>query len=304
MKILTTLVRREFWEHRGLWITPLVVGGVLILSALLSTHGIGRIEINGQELSAMQSMNDVRRAQMFGLIFTGLMVPHMLVILVVLFFYLSDALYGERKDRSILFWKSMPVSDANTVLSKLLTALVAAPLLAFAAAALTATICYAIIKLKYGGPLFDGFVSGNVAMWLQTVVVTLIDIFVAALWYAPLAAYVLLVSAWAKRAVFLWIVLPPLMISIMEKWYRGSSDFADFLAYRMFGILHRMGSSDDAAEIGSIAKDKLAHLGEALDRFNLLPMLGNPDTWLGVLAAAVMVVITIRLRRYRDDTSG
>src|SRR5206468_10746510 len=52
--------------------------------------------------------------------------------LIVGIFYCLDALYGERRDRSILFWKSLPVSDVMAVLSKLAIPIVILPLLSFA----------------------------------------------------------------------------------------------------------------------------------------------------------------------------
>lgn len=306
MNALATLVRREFWEHRGLWIAPLVVAIVLVVGSVFSgVHG-GHIQINGQELNALAAMNDERRAEVFGLFIGGMMIPHMIVMLVVLFFYLSDALYGERKDRSILFWKSLPVSDANTVVSKLVTALIAAPLIAFAASAVTGLLCYLIIKAKLSGSAFDGFSAWNSAMWLRMTGIILMDLFIASLWYAPLGTYVLLVSGWAKRTVILWVVLPPLVVVITERWFLSSSYFAHFLGYRIAGLFSRMGTQfDDGAPMkGAVIHDRMAHLGGALEKLNLSPLLMNPDLWLGLLAAAVMVLITIRLRRYRDDTSG
>src|SRR5688500_3753928 len=53
--------------------------------------------------------------------------PIMLTTLIIAFFYGLDALHGERRDRSILFWKSLPVSDRTPVLSKVLVMMAVLP---------------------------------------------------------------------------------------------------------------------------------------------------------------------------------
>ena len=306
MNTMIMLVRREFWEHRGLWITPLVVAAVLVLGTLLSPGASVHVDIDGQKLEMLANMSEVRRAQMMGLVVAGLMVPQMIVMLIVVFFYLTDALYGERKDRSILFWKSLPVSDTNTVLSKLLAALVVTPLVVFAISTITGILCLIIIMAKLGGTPMANLFAWDLPLWLRTTGTTLLDMLVAGLWYAPLAAYVLMVSGWAKRSVLLWVVLPPLVVGIAERWYMQSSNFADFIGHRMIGIFKMFDMEEkQAIYIGpSSLDDKMGRMGAMLDRFDLSPALMSAELWGGVLVAAVFVLITIRLRRYRDDTSG
>ena len=65
--------------------------------------------------------------------------------------------YDERKDRSVLFWKSLPVSDRDTVLSKAVSALVVAPTLAISVA-IASMFCFlvliSIFVLVHGGNPF------------------------------------------------------------------------------------------------------------------------------------------------------
>jgi ABC-2 type transport system permease protein len=122
LKTMVVLIRRELWEHRALWVTPLIVGGLLVLTALPIHIGSLPYGAHGESLATARN-----HVAMFTLMLWGQAVPQYLVMVIVLSFYLLDCLYAERKDRSILFWKSLPVSDADTVISKLLVGVVLVP---------------------------------------------------------------------------------------------------------------------------------------------------------------------------------
>lgn len=304
MNVLPTLIRREYWEHRGLWVAPLSVSVLLLIGTLLASGSGTHVQVNGQEMQFLTSMSSEQRIAMFGLIVGGLMVPQMMVMLVVVIFYLSDALYGERKDRSILFWKSLPVSDANTVISKLLVALAVTPLFVFALSLVTGLLCYAIVSLKYSGTAFGGLASFNLPMLLRMTYTIFIDLLVGSLWYAPIAAFVLMVSGWAKRAVALWVALPPFVLSVAESWVLGTHRVADFLQYRLLGPFKMMGVNGNKEMHIDALHPFADRLTTALNKLDLSHALLNIDVWLGVVAAIFMVLVAIRVRRYRDDTSG
>src|ERR1700687_5194317 len=105
-------VQRELWENRSIYIAPLIVAVVVLFGFLVSTSGLPErrravlLLEPAKARAAIEIPYDVA-AMMF--IFTAFMVG---------VFYCLDALHGERRDRSILFWKSLPVSDLTTVLSK------------------------------------------------------------------------------------------------------------------------------------------------------------------------------------------
>jgi len=113
---LAMLVRRELWEHRALWIAPLIVAALMVVSAFVASVKF-RLTHADMHDEGSEGMT------MFSVMQGAVSMPLSLVTLIVLSFYLLDCLYAERKDRSILFWKSLPVSDNLTVLSKLLVAL-------------------------------------------------------------------------------------------------------------------------------------------------------------------------------------
>jgi ABC-2 type transport system permease protein len=212
---------------------------------------------------------------------------------VVGFAYLCDCLYSERKDRSILFWKSMPVSDSMTVLSKLLVGLIGIPLVVFGFALVTNVLAYLVFKvtLDHGGamgPPSTGHWTG--LDWLQLEALLLMDVFILALWYAPIAAYQMLVSVAVPRSAMVWTVLPPLVLIFGQKLLFNSWTIASFTGDRLGTVVSRLPSRGG---------DGIAAL---LDKANLIGLLAFPSLWIGLAVAALMLYVTIRIRRHRDDT--
>lgn len=201
MKQWITLVRRELWEHRALWVAPLVVAAVLIVVTALSggvhISGDARVQIDGEADDFINGITPERAVKLFGVLIAGLYVPQLIVMLIVLAFYLLDSLYSERKDRSILFWKSLPVSDAHTVASKALVALVVVPLGVWLLSVLTSLVTVGALTAKLAGGPFSSIVQWNTPVWFAVQGAMFTGTLVAALWYAPIAAALLLVSAWA-----------------------------------------------------------------------------------------------------------
>src|SRR3989440_2883459 len=123
---LSWSVWREVWENRSIYIAPLAVAVVVLFGFMISTYGMperrrGVLLMDPAKQRALISEPYDAAAMM--LIFT---------VFIVGVFYCLDALYGERRDRSILFWKSLPVSDLTSVLSKASIPLVILPVLVFA----------------------------------------------------------------------------------------------------------------------------------------------------------------------------
>lgn len=145
------LLRREFWEHKGsMFWAPLIVGAVLVvllgctITWGIVSHGIpAHVTINGHTLdhARLDQILPEETKLMVAKIATGMYLgaaaPLFAILTGVVFFYCLGALYDERRDRSILFWKSLPVSDPMTVLSKALTAMVVAPAITLALAVIT-----------------------------------------------------------------------------------------------------------------------------------------------------------------------
>ena len=296
LKTMVVLIRRELWEHRVLWVTPLIVGGLLVLTAFPIHIGSMPYGTHGQALGTSRN-----QLAMFTLMLWGQAVPQYLVMGIVLSFYLLDCLYAERKDRSILFWKSLPVSDADTVLSKFLVAAVVVPFGVYLTAMVSGVLFQSIWAVRAAsGALPNIAVGWDMVAWLKVQGLMLYGLVVAILWYAPMAAFLLLVSAWARRSVFLWATLPPVIAIVIERAAFGTRYTEHLLEYRNWSGLW------NALLVQPIMPEsspgQLVSLAELFDNVSMTRPFLNIDVWLGLAVAAVFVAAAIRLRRYRDDT--
>lgn len=295
-KVMVVLFRREFWEHRSLWITPLIVAGLMVLAAI-PLH-IGNID---PQANSAKFFTPENRLAWFTLITWAQTVPQYLIMIIVANFYLMDCLYSERKDRSILFWKSLPASDTTTVLSKLLVGLVILPLGVYFLAMIAGVLFQIIWTVRASaGSLPDIAVGWDTVAWLKVQGLMLYGLVVSMLWFAPLAAVLLLISAWARKNVFLWTALPPLIAVIIEKVAFGTRYVAHLLNYRTWGIWSALGVNPTPPE--GAQQGQVVSLANLFDNVEMSKAFLNIDLWLGLAVAAALVFAAIRIRRYRDDT--
>ena len=291
-EVLLTLVRRELWEHRALWLAPLVVAALLALVA-----AIGRVHIDMDEAPDLTS--ESQRVALFSIIQFVLAIPLYLVAVFVGSYYLLDCLYAERKDRSILFWKSLPVSDGLTVCSKLLVALVVVPFGVLALALVAHLVYSAILGARVSLGSLPPVLSWNSYEWLRTEAVMFLVTLFAVLWWAPIAGYLLLVSAWVRRAPILWSTLPFVLGPVLEWVAFGTRYLLGFIDYRVNGIWEILG----VGHVNIVSKHGLHHpVGSALEVLDFRHALTAIDLWLGLAVTAALVYAAIRIRRYRDDT--
>jgi ABC-2 type transport system permease protein len=290
--ILRTLVRRELWEHRALWLAPLCTAAGLALVA-----AIGRIHIDLDEASQLASESP--RVALFSIIQFVLAAPLYVVALFVGSFYLLDCLYAERKDRSILFWKSLPVSDGLTVCSKLLVGLVVLPFGVFALALLAHLVYTAILGVRVSLGSLPPVLAWSGYEWLRTEAVMFLVTLFTVLWWAPIAGYLLLVSAWVRRAPILWATLPFVLGPVLEWVAFGTRYLLGFIDYRVNGIFGILG----VGRLNLVSKHGPHHpVGTALEVLDFRGTLTSIDLWLGLAATAALVYAATRIRRYRDDT--
>src|SRR5262249_34417013 len=119
-------VRRELWENRSIYAAPLAVAGVILFSFVISTIGMPH------RRRALMALDPAKQRAAIAVPADVAATVLILTAMLVAAFYCLDALHGERRDRSILFWKSLPVSDRTTVLSKLIVPALILPAIAFA----------------------------------------------------------------------------------------------------------------------------------------------------------------------------
>ncbi len=326
---LKLLLKREFWEHKGgfFW-APIVAGGI---SLLLTVLGIlvgeiaarramndgelmidGEVVINGLDLGALtgrlgpEEMENLSKGIDLSL-FVASSWPFVVLGFVV-FFYCLGALYDDRKDRSVLFWKSLPISDRDTVVSKGISALLVAPLLALGAALATMIgfmLILSIVVLLHGGNPFT-------LLWgpgspTSVIGAFLIALPVYALWALPTVGWLLLCSAWARSKPFLWAIMIPVFSGIFVSWFDltrlfdvdSSWYWANIVGRLLLGtfpgtdIIYQDDFSKHASDL-----DGTLHQMSAATAMNSLSM---PGLWIGAIAGLVMIYGAIRLRRWRDD---
>jgi ABC-2 type transport system permease protein len=277
-------VRRELWENRSILVAPLAVAAVILFGFLVSTfrlptHMRATLALEpAKQHAAIQIPYD---ASAFLIIVTAFIVG---------MFYCLDALYGERRDRSVLFWKSLPVSDRTTVLSKATIPLVVLPLVIFPIIVGTQLV---MLLLSTAVLLANGV--STEALWAHVPLFRMslalsYGLAALALWHAPIYGWMLLVSAWARRVPFLWAVLPPLAVSVFEKIAFGTSHFASLLGYRLIGWFTQGFIKEPQAHV---VMDPLAHLTPG--RF-----LSSAGLWVGLGAGAMFLAMAVRLRRLRE----
>jgi ABC-2 type transport system permease protein len=281
-------IRRELWENRSIYIAPLSVAALIVLGFLYS---IIRMPA-GILISSTVNNNGVVTQSTHGI---DPVIPYtiaaaliMATTILVGIFYCLDALYSERRDRSILFWKSLPISDLTIVLSKAAIPLVLLPLLTWAIAVATQSLMLLInVAVFHARGIDTTALHTGLPLTQNSIMLLYHLVAIHALWYAPIWCWFLLVSAWARRTPLLWATLPPLALGVLEVIAVHSTHVFDFLKYR----LHGPEGSDLAAPhtMGSMAMQiSPAHF------------LATPGLWEGLALAAVFLAAAIQLRRYRN----
>lgn len=272
-------IRREVWENRAVYIAPLATAAVFLFGFAINLVNLRR-NIGASPLdSARQHELFTARYELSAALIMG-------TALIVGVFYSLDALYGERRDRSILFWKSLPVSDAVTVLSKLAIPIAILPLLSFA---ITLVTQFAMLVLSSVILLGSGVNIGSLWTEISFFQVSLVLLYhfvtVHGLYYAPIYGWLLMVSAWAPRAPFIWAFLPPFVICGLEKVAFNTSYFLALLQDRLGGSGGSTGESEHSTDF----------MGTLIPHH----FFTTPGLWIGLAMAAAFLAVAVRLRRYR-----
>ena len=301
-----TQFKRELWESRtGLvrapWYLAALVLALVLFALMVTQRNIGsltlRISTNGArsdewgaELMGLLASGDLFSAhpELLSMALGALYIIFMLVFLLVQPSYLLGCLYGDRRDQSILFWKSLPVSECCNVLTKLGTATLSGPL-AYAGAALATGAIYLVLLMLYAGWFLDlalpnlgrilgaylGSIAGLVAAWLLLV-----------LWALPVFCWMMLCSAWAKKTPFLLALGVPMVLVVLEFWMLGSAYLGQAIKGQIHAALAPLG--EVMPYPGRIANQ----LGEAL---------ASPALWVGLLISGLFLAACVWLRNYRYE---
>ena len=277
-------VYREVWENRALYLAPLSVAAVILFASLLyALVGLP------SRISKLATYPVARQHEIVAGPYNAIGGSLVFTAFLVAAYFCLEALYGERRDRSILFWKSLPISDRTTVLAKVMIPLVVLPSIVFVIALTTqvALLFGSSIILSMRGvspePLWQlAFVQRTIAM--------LFSMFALAVWHAPIYCWFLLASAWAKRAPVLWATVPVLAIGIFEQITTRTNYFQKVMRSRLIGWYEL---SFDFKAAGSDPDNPLTLMTP-------LRFLTTPGLWIGLAFAALFVSLAIRLRRDRE----
>ena len=320
MNTMKWLVKREFWEHKGgfFW-APIWVAGIMTFFlavslfaavALGAKHGI---HFNGTEVSNLSgAMSPKDKAEFVAGLATGYMGmsgPLFMVLGFVVFFFCLGSLFDERKDRSVLFWKSLPVSDSATVLAKVALALVIAPAITLVVATIMALISMVMICIaaaSFGLNVFGPVLSTPGLYLAPFQIAAILPVYV--LWALPTVGWLMMVSAWARTKPFLWAVGVPVLTGALLSWFNELFDFNMQISWFWHHIVGRgllsvaPGSWFAMTDVGQgvrVGQNDGADIGSMLTQS--WQLLATADLWIGVAVGAIMIYAAIRLRRWKDE---
>lgn len=320
MKTLPWLFRREFWENKGgfFW-APIVAGGLfVVLNFMVLAVASAAAERSNIQIGLMKfdtalakAPEQVKAIAATGIDVTILMIAAMVAVVtaVVVFFYSLGALYDDRRDRSVLFWKSLPISDRDTVLSKAVSALLLAPSIGMVAGILTgiATVLVVSTFMAFHGQNFFGIVFFEAHPFRMTLL-ALATVPVSALWALPTVGWLMLCSAWARSKPFLWAVGIPVGLGIVVSWFDlmkslntpDSWFWKHVVARALLGVM-------PASWMSEAQFEALEDVEEASDIANVISfgtvfeVLGQIELWVGAAIGLAMLFAATRLRRWRDE---
>lgn len=322
MKTFFWLVKREYWENRGgfLW-APIITGGIFLLLNIMGIiaaeviSGHHGISFNGNLTSMVANANAGDLAKVGDALDLALLSSMWLIGIVmgfVVMFYCLSSLYDDRRDRSILFWKSLPISNISTVLSKVVSATVVAPTIAVITGIVFGILQLLIFTLVLSFHGVNAWQLLLLAHPLRAVAALLCSIPLYALFALPAVGWLMFCSAWARSKPFLWAVATPALTGLIIGWF-GIMDLFDLswswfwshIVVRMlFSVFPGSNLALDSHNISSyigIASRGDSPLG-LIDPSRMYSELASPNLWLGVIAGIALLAAATWFRRMRDDS--
>ncbi len=316
MKTFYWLVKREFWEHKGGFFWAPVVTGIVFLA--LNFMGIvlgevfgrrnnwgvfkyGEMKFHPEDMNNVGAMVDISLYAIAGIV--------LCVTAIVVFFYCLGALYDDRRDRSVLFWKSLPLSDTSTVLSKVASAALLAPAIAVVIGVivgLAMSFLFTVVASMHGVGLWSLLIAAHPIRVVLTMIL-LIPLY--AIWALPTIGWLLLCSSWARSKPFLWAIALPVGAGVIVSWFDlmgfaglSSEWFWKNVVGRLLGSLAPGGWVGNASPLSGVGHDDPASLMNSMDLAYHYSALASPSLWIGAVAGAAMIAGAIWFRRWRDDS--
>jgi ABC-2 type transport system permease protein len=272
------LLKREYWEHRGLFvIAPLVVALILLVASFWASRFAGP-EMVTEVLRQFGTLTSGLTATQLGPLMMPLAVPFISVLYVCVLVYLVNCLYQDRRDASILFWQSMPVSNLKTVMSKIVMVCAVAPLIMiaviFGLLVITA-LAIVINSTRMGvetigfGQMLGGSIYGLLLVYMSTLL--------AGLWLFSTLGWLLLFSAFARALPFLSAIAVFILLLFLEDFIFGTQYLTTWLDSRAVFTEYIVFAPGD-----------------------FFAKLFSYDMLAGIVAGAVLVTGAVYMRRFAD----
>jgi len=315
MNRLLALIKREFWENKGAFrTTPLVIAGIFLAAMLMFLITFNHFDNEFQslkELTRFIAQTDVAlRDKVLYEINLSISVIFSMVLAFVVFFYLLGSLYDDRKDRSILFWKSLPASDTLTIGSKLLSAMIVAPLIFWVVYVLTHVVImllFSVVIMTLGENPWTLLLSLGSPFKAWSLV--LASYMAQAIWALPLYGWLILVSSFAPRIPLLFAVLPPVVLGVLELWIDFLKTFT--VNDNLFGLFGKwfanspliMSADSHGDEFGvALGAPITSDFDHQVTVANMLDRLFSSDMLINLVIAAVFLGAALWLRRRATES--
>lgn len=290
MKAFLALIVREYREHRGAFLyAPLLLLGVFAL-ALAGMTLTGRSRFSGIPGADLNKVFEIGFALAAGLWW--------LYLLAALFFFFADAFSSDRRNNSILFWKSMPQSDLVVIGSKFAAGLSVFPLVIFGIALASGVLVLVALLVAGANLSFAAPLALVPALWsfIQITLAALAFFVLGLLWYAPFFAYVGALSSLVGRwSIPLALLLPALLVLFENLLFFRFGDRGGYVAQL---IARRADYGLEGSDVGALAGNP--------DAFSALDFIGDlvaSIDWLamggGLIFAFAMIALSAEVRRNR-----
>lgn len=303
IQLFTAGIKKELWEFRKvlLWL-PIVIAALAIVLPVfqlfrLEDHqwnNILRALTHLSELSFSEhDLNKISESSFAGV--AGLFIPFIAISLIVQLYYLTSCLFDERRDLSVYFWRSLPVSDAATIGTKLLTGGLVIPIIFMIVASITLVtwvliglVISVILASSYSISLWEVWGHITVISSLAKIWINLLPCF---LWLLPLYTWFMLASMFARKAPFLWAVVPVAVLAIMDGIFIQFYHLDSFFIHPVIGGYFTITDSSIASNFAEVRDVTMLPFYVLLDKVSAI----------GVAAAAAMLYLTYWLRVNRSE---
>ena len=312
LKTMKWLIKREFWENKGLlFYMPAIVCFVItfIFVYLMVDHNpidnfSNAVQSKAGDAASVKYciketkwfVNEIFLRQMYYLFFLGGF---------IITYYLLGALHTERVDRSILFWKSLPISDLKTVISKILFSILIVPVYLLVISCICfyfGLFLFCIFSEYKDVNLFSNLLLDPLIYILPFKVLLLLPMYI--LWSLPTIGWILMVSSWAKSRVFPWAIGVPLLATLLLIFINLSFKLNWNMVWFVKNIIARIIAGGIPGTW--LFEEKILEKSNQIFTIDIpmnqaVELINSPNLWLGVVAGIVMLYLAIRIRGLQNE---